>query len=87
MTDNVITLYLHDYNLYRNNLRWIYSWLTYYEQQLEIFPSDSQLQAQLTTLERMAEEYHHSPQYSRPAEVIPFPTFTSRSPLTWTTSY
>ncbi len=72
--DNVLDLYLHDYNRYRNNLRWIYSWLTYYEQQLEIFPTDAQLSAQLKVLRRMDEEYHNSPHYSRPATVIPFPT-------------
>lgn len=70
MPDNVIQLYLHDYHLHRNNLRWIYSWLTYYEQQVEIFPEDAQLHVQLHVLRRMDEEYHNSPRYSQPAQVV-----------------
>lgn len=71
--DNVTDLYLHPYHLHRNNLRWIYSWLTYYEHQLEVFPTDAQLNVQLKVLQRMDEEYHNSPRYSHSAEVIPFP--------------
>lgn len=67
--DNVVTLYLHPYHHKRHDLRWIYSWLSFYEEHLAIFPDDAQLRVQVTVLSRLAEE--HPPYYSEPATVIP----------------